>query len=269
MSLRPPPLGRLLKVAASDAGNRPAAFVLAGHNGSGKSTLWYERLVSKLQMPLINADRLTTSILPTPDSKGQLPGWAQKLRDEDHRWHGLSQNGVKAFKRLVMEQRIPFAFETVFSHWVDRGGGNFESKADDILELQDAGYYVVLLFVGLASPELSVARVMTRRQQGGHHVPHAKLIARFPRTQAAIRNAAPIADMAMFFDNSRPTNEAFALVRVQHKEDILYDCRDPEFAIPESLLNVANAWLPKVCGEFVATKNFSARRRKGERLTGT
>lgn len=232
------------------AGKKPAAFVLAGHNGSGKSTLWYERLVSKLQMPLINADRLTTSILPIPDDSGQLPMWAQKLRDEDDRWQGLSQNGVKAFKRLVMAQRIPFAFETVFSHWQPRSDGSFESKADDILELQEAGYFVILLFVGLTSPALSVGRVQTRRQQGGHAVPFHKLISRFPRTQAAIGHAAPLADMSIFFDNSRGIDDAFALVRAQIKSAVLYDCRNPRFSVPGTLLEVANEWLPKVCGEL-------------------
>jgi predicted ABC-type ATPase len=249
VSRRPPPLDRLLKQASLGAGRRPAAFVLAGHNGSGKSTLWYERLVSKLQMPLINADRLTTSILPTAVD-GRLPNWAQRLRDDDARWHELSQNGVKAFKRLVMDQRIPFAFETVFSHWQDRGDGTFASKADDIKELQESGYFVVLLFVGLTSASLSAARVMTRRQQGGHAVPHDKLLTRFPRTQAAIGHAAPLADMCIFFDNSRTTDEAFALVRVQRGEVVLFDCRDPAYDVSPDLASVAAAWLPRVCGEW-------------------
>ena len=248
MIRRSPRLDRLLKEATRDVAGRPAAFVLAGHNGSGKSTLWYERLVSTLQMPLINADRLTTSILPPADSHGVLPAWAQTLRDDDQRWHELSQQGVKAFKQLVMQQRIPFAFETVFSHWRRRPDGTRESKADDIIELQDAGYFVVLLFVGLTSATLSAARVMTRRQQGGHAVPHKKLLDRFPRTQVAVGHAAPLADMSIFFDNSRTIEEAFALVRVQRKAQVLFDCRDPSYRVSEDLRNVVEAWLPKVCG---------------------
>lgn len=264
MIKRPPSLGRLLKEATKGDG-RPVAFVLAGHNGSGKSTLWYERLVSKLQMPLINADRLTTSILPNSDMHGLLPAWAQKLRDDDQRWHELSQQGVKAFKQLVMRQRIPFAFETVFSHWRRKPDGTHESKADDILELQDAGYLVVLLFVGLTSASLSAARVMTRRQQGGHAVPLKKLFDRFPRTQAAIGYAAPLADMTIFFDNSRTTDEAFALVRVQRKNQILFDCRDPAYDIADGLRNVAQDWLPRVCGPLVAVNLDTATRRRAKR----
>lgn len=228
---------------------RPAAFVLAGHNGSGKSTLWYDRLVESLQMPLINADRLTTSILPEKGADG-FPPWAQRLRDEDQRWHELSQQGVKAFKQLVMAKQIPFAFETVFSHWVERDDGTVESKADDILELQGAGYYVVLLFVGLASASLSTARVQTRRSQGGHAVPVQKLIARFPRTQKAIGHSAPLADMSIFFDNSRKLDQAFSLVRVQQKDVVLFDCRSDESGVPDDLKKVAMRWLPNVCGDW-------------------
>jgi len=79
---RAPRLDVLLSGAVKAAG-RPAAFVLAGHNGSGKSTLWYDRLVTSLQMPLINADRLTTSILPEKKGNDGLPAWAQRLRDEE------------------------------------------------------------------------------------------------------------------------------------------------------------------------------------------
>lgn len=203
-------------------------------------------------MPLINADRLTTSILPEKTEEG-LPGWAQRLRDEDQRWHELSQQGVKAFKRLVMAKQIPFAFETVFSHWVERPDGTIESKADDILELQKAGYYVVLLFVGLASAALSTARVQTRRSQGGHAVPVHKLLDRFPRTQKAIGHAAPVADMAIFFDNSRQPQQAFSLVRVQQKSDVLFDCRSDEYSVSEDLRQVAMRWLPNVCGDWPAS----------------
>lgn len=243
-----PRLDVLLNGAVEAAG-RPAAFVLAGHNGSGKSTLWYDRLVDRLQMPLINADRLTTSILPEKGKDG-LPAWAQRLRDEDQRWHELSQQGVKAFKRLVMDKQIPFAFETVFSHWVERDDGTVESKADDIRELQEAGYFVVLLFVGLTSASLSTARVQTRRSQGGHAVPVEKLVDRYPRTQKAIGYAAPLADMAIFFDNSRKPEQAFSLVRVQQKHEVLFDCRSPDSGVSKSLKQVAMWWLPKVCGDW-------------------
>ena len=251
---RPPGLSRLLQQAASGK-SKPTAFVLAGHNGSGKTPLWNERLAPRLQIPLVNADRITASILPPADSKtGHLPGWAQKLRDNDTRWQLLSQAGVQAFVGLVMEQKMPFAFETVFSHWKTLPDGRVESKAGVIKTLQAAGYFVVLLFVGLSTAPLSILRVETRREQGGHGVPLDKLITRFPRTQRAIGYAAPLADMTLMFDNSRTADKAFALVRAQRGKRILFDCRDPQYILDRSLRAVARPWLEKVAGAYQSTR---------------
>ena len=67
-----PQLEALLANLPKSAGKKPIAFVLSGHNGSGKSTLWKERLAPVLERPLINADRLISSILPEADSDGHL-----------------------------------------------------------------------------------------------------------------------------------------------------------------------------------------------------
>jgi predicted ABC-type ATPase len=248
-SKRPPTLNRVLGKALKQGGSKPVAFVLAGHNGSGKSTLWYERLVVKLEIPLVNADRLTLSILPPPkDRDNKLPRWAQRFRDEDPRWQVLSQEAVLAFISLVTEKRLPFAFETVFSHWQPRGDGTFESKADLIRMLQQAGYFVVLLFVGLSSVDLSILRVATRKKLGGHDVPLNRLLARFPRTQHAVGYAAPLADMTIMFDNSRSLTKAFELVRAQRRQEVLYDCRDGTYGVTRELRPIATLWLDKVVG---------------------
>jgi predicted ABC-type ATPase len=243
-SLHPPDPTDLL---GTIAGDKPLGIILAGHNGSGKSTLWYLKLADVLQIPLVNADRLTLSILPplTGDPPA-LPGWAAKLRDEDARWQWLSQQGVKLYMELIKGKGIPFAFETVFSYLVKHQDGTFQSKQELIDDLQRTGYAVALLFVGLASVDLSILRVGTRRAQGGHDVPPEKLIGRFPRTQEAIRLAAPIADMTLMFDNSRSVEKAFTLARVQTGNKLVYDCRDRKYGEEDSLVDVASIWLDKV-----------------------
>lgn len=252
MARRKPLLDRLLRQAQSDP-SRPIALVLAGHNGSGKSTLWYEQLAGKLRLPLINADRLTASILPPTDAASpRLPAWAQELRDDDERWQRLSQEGVRVFKSLVMNERMPFAFETVFSHWQRRADGSHASKTDDIAQMQQAGYFVVLLFVGLSSAKLSVLRVMARKQQGGHGVPMDKLLERYPRTQAAVGHAATVADMTLMFDNSRSRDKAFTLVRAQRRSEVLFDSRDPQRRAEAGLRFASDPWLLKVVGPYPA-----------------
>jgi predicted ABC-type ATPase len=247
VSRKPPSLESLLNKTPRD---KPVAFVLAGHNGSGKSTLWRERLSDALRIPLINADRMMLSILPEPDTTGVIPEWARSLRDGEVRWQKLAQEGVRAFKRLVMEHKLSFAFETVFSHWRARADGSMESKIDDIKEMQREGYFVVLLFVGLTSSDVSIGRVYTRRQQGGHDVDVSKLVSRFPRTQAAVAAAATVADMAVMFDNSRVEAHAFTLVRAQMRKVVMFDARDPRYSAEVSLRNACDPWLENVVGPF-------------------
>lgn len=230
-------------LAAQKSTEKPLAIILAGHNGSGKSTMWRKSLSGQLQIPLLNADRMMLSILPEPDNSGALIEWAQTLRDTDLGWMQVAQSGVKAFAASAMQAKVPFALETVFSHWVVHDDGTTESKIDLITDLQGAGYFVLLFFVGLANVELSILRVMTRVAEHGHDVPQDKLTARFPRTQHAIREAAKIADATIFTDNSRTEKQAFTVCRVQLGEDALFDLRTSAETVPP----VITEWLAKVC----------------------
>lgn len=235
--------GAVAQVLASQSGTgKPLAIVLAGHNGSGKSTLWYGRLAPEIRIPLINADRMMMSILPEPDEQRRLPAWASELRDGDEGWMRVAQKGVEAFVVQAMAHRVPFAMETVFSHWERREDGTFASKADLVRDMQRAGYFVVLVFVGLSSEQLSIARVSTRVAGGGHDVDVAKLLKRFPRTQEAISHALTVADAALLLDNSRAPEEAFTLCRIQLGARVLFDLRDQQGAVPPAI----SAWLDRV-----------------------
>jgi predicted ABC-type ATPase len=141
---------------------------------------------------------------------------------------------------------MSFAFETVFPYFQRQPDGTFKSKIDTIAALQEHGYFVILLFVGLASAEFSILRVATRKSQGGHAVPEAKLRSRYPRTQQAIQMASAVADMTLMFDNRRSFAQVFSLVRAQTKEAVLFDCRDPGFISDRELQTAAELWLPKV-----------------------
>lgn len=223
--------------------NRPLAVILAGHNGSGKSTLWYEHLADSLQIPLINADRMMLSILPDAN-KQALPQWAVQLRDENDAWMKVAQQGVQAFVGHAMTANVPFAFETVFSHWQPRGDGTFESKIDQIQQLQEAGYFVILVFVGLANDQLSIARVLTRIASGGHNVQPGKLTSRFPRTQRAIAAAAGVADACILTDNSLNEEEAFTVCRIQLGNIEIFDCRTDDHAVAKPILEWMNIVSP-------------------------
>jgi hypothetical protein len=134
---------------AQEATQKPLGVILAGHNsfrqigdvaiGAGRSA----------GMPLINADRMMLSILPEPGEDRQLVAWAARLRDQDPGWMRVAQQGVQAFVGHAIAEQVPFAMETVFSYCEERPDGRVASKIDLITNLQAAGYFVLLAFVGL------------------------------------------------------------------------------------------------------------------------
>ena len=136
---------------------------------------------------------------------------------------------------------VPFAMETVFSHWRQRDEGTFESKIDRILELQQAGYFVLLCFVGLSNAALSVGRVQTRVASGGHDVDFDRLLARFPRTQQAIAAATAVADASILVDNSLDKARAFTVCRIQLRDVEVYDLRERGAVEP-----AVGEWLDRV-----------------------
>lgn len=101
---------------------------------------------------------------------------------------------------------MAFCTETVFS---DPAG----AKLGLLRSARARGFVVVLIFIGLESPALSIARVMQRVAQGGHDVPDAKLRARFPRTLKNLRAAIELVDEAFLFDNSS-ADDPYRLVAV-------------------------------------------------------
>jgi len=229
-------------LAAQRKTKKPLAIVLAGHNGSGKSTMWRKTLSDQLQIPLVNADRIMLSILPEPLSDGALEDWARNLRDTDEAWMKIAQKGVQSFVGHAMQRKVPFAFETVFSYWEPQADGTVVSKLDLIRDMQAAGYFVLLFFVGLTNVNLSILRVQTRVAENGHDVELDRLLRRFPKTQNAIGEAAKIADASIFTDNSRDQKLAFTVCRIQLGERPLFDLRDGASRVPPAITE----WLDKV-----------------------
>lgn len=156
---------------------RPSLVLIAGPNGAGKSTLYRTRVAPSFAGPFINADIIQRDELrdPSVEASYEAAGIAETRRTE------------------MLEARRSFATETVFSH---------PSKLGLINAARTKGYLVVVMHVGVDSPDLSVSRVKGRTQEGGHDVPEEKIRARFDRGQPLIREAVLKADRGMVFDNS-------------------------------------------------------------------
>lgn len=151
---------------------RPILIAIAGPNGAGKSTL-YETQISYTGLPFVNADIIA--------AEGALGAYE-------------AAEVAEAIRRERFARRESFIFETVFSDPVGE-------KLAFLEEAAEAGYTVVLFFVGISSPEVSMERVGLRVLRGGHPVPKDKLVTRYPRTMENLRLAMLRLPLVLVYDN--------------------------------------------------------------------
>lgn len=162
------------------ARGKPVFVLLAGPNGSGKSTFREKRL---LQLGLNCID---------PDEVARDMYGRQALSHAEARATTIE---ATAQVRTHFSRSESVCLETVFS---DTKG----HKKALIEEANASGYYTVLFFVGVDSPELSIARVAQRVTDGGHDIPDELITERFPRAFANAKSTLPIVDLALLFDNT-------------------------------------------------------------------
>jgi predicted ABC-type ATPase len=147
-------------------------IAIAGPNGAGKST-FYQAQLSYTALPFVNADVIAAE-------SGLGPYEAAEVAEE--------------MRRARFALRESFIFETVFS----------DPVADKLAFLEAAvaqGYTVVLFFVGISSPDVSIDRVGQRVVEGGHGVPEDKLVGRYPRVMENLRLAMLRLPLVLVYDN--------------------------------------------------------------------
>ena len=158
--------------------DQPLLVAFCGSNGAGKSTLRRITLAD-VGIPFVNADDIA----------------AREFGDQAATRAYEAAEIAESVRAALFVARKSFSFETVLSDPVGE-------KVRVLRDARDAGYFVVVHFVGLDSAERSRARVIQRVHAGGHDVPDDKLAARFPRTLENLRRLLDVPDDLVIYDNS-------------------------------------------------------------------
>lgn len=193
---------------------RPVFFLLAGPNGAGKSTLYRSAIASGLlpvQAEFVNADLYEAQAL-------------QHVTDP-HKRSLQARTWADARRSVCLQQGLSFVSETVFSH---------PSKLGLMQQAREAGFAVVLLVVCVNDPRQLLARVAQRVAEGGHAVPAERILARYPRTLQHLREAMPLADLALLYDTSGVGRNGVAgprlVARWRHAQWVWHVPRPPAWA---------------------------------------
>jgi predicted ABC-type ATPase len=139
---------------------RPIVVALAGPNGAGKSS-YFKTHLPEAALNFVNADVL-----------------AETWNLDPYAASGLADD----LRRKSVARRESFIFETVFSDPVG-------DKLEFLKRAEKAGYFVFLIFIGIADPDISGDRVAMCVSQGGHNVPEGKLKERYPRIMSNLKRA--------------------------------------------------------------------------------
>jgi len=148
---------------------KPEIVVFAGPNGSGKST--FTELL-KPPIDYINADEIKKYLKCSDLEAAQI---AEKQREKH------------------LEHMEEFCFETVLS--TDR-------NLRLIQRAKGKGYFIRCYYILTADPMINVLRVKTRVEAGGHDVPEEKIVERYDRALALVKELIPLCDICHIYDNS-------------------------------------------------------------------
>lgn len=159
------------------AEEKPVLIVYAGPHGGGKSTFRTSRADDRAFID-IDRDRIARV----------MPGGAT----EDNRIKATIEAN-KLFREEIAEKRS-FSIETPLA------------TPDALGKLRDAraaGYEIELRYVGVASPDLAVARVQGRVAAGGHGYDEAYIRNSYMGSLKQLPEAIRLADRASVIDNSK------------------------------------------------------------------
>jgi predicted ABC-type ATPase len=159
----------------------PTCWIIAGPNGAGKTTFALDYLPQVAGCRrFINADLIAAGLSPLAPEREVA---------------AASRIFLNEIRDAVAAQE-DFAFETTLS-----GVGYLKL----IRDLQTAGWRVELIYLALSSVTLSEWRVAERVAHGGHDIPRADIIRRFPRSLSnLLHRFAPLVHATSCFLNDGP-----------------------------------------------------------------
>ena len=207
-----------MNTATGSGVSRPGRIrVLAGVNGSGKSSLMGQLLIDT-GAGYFNPDTFTRQLLKLDPSLSFEEANSKA-------WHA---------GRTLLEEAI--AAGTSFNFETTLGANTIPAL---LRNAATSGAEVVMWYCGLATPEMNIRRVAARVAKGGHHIPEAKIRARWDSSRQNLIRLLPFLTELRVFDNSieataengfRPA--PVLLLHLEKGKILVQASKPPEWALP-------------------------------------
>ncbi|MBE6573593.1 MAG: ATPase [Ruminococcaceae bacterium] len=156
---------------------KPKYTLFAGVNGAGKSSLYYILSQSQNMGERINIDEIVASEGDWQDSLLQLSATRR----------AMSMITDCLDRKATFNQETTLATPTILRQ---------------IQKAREAGYVIVLYYVGVENLRTAITRVDARVAKGGHGIDHKLIEKRFEKLPQTLHNVLPLVDAAFFYDNT-------------------------------------------------------------------
>ena len=164
----------------------PQLQVIAGVNGAGKSSI-IGAAIREFGGDYYNPDEAAMAL------RAANPGMDQTTANATAWLHGKHE------LQKAIARHLDFAFETTL------GANTMPRKIE---EAGAAGFEVRMWFVGLANPDLHIARVRLRVSKGGHDISEADIRRRYKNSRLNLVRLLPVLTELRVFDNSADSDPA-------------------------------------------------------------
>lgn len=153
--------------------------IFAGVNGAGKTsiyeTIYYKKNKSEKR---INTDEMVARIGSWEDSNLQIK---------------CAREAVKLINYYI-KNNISFNQETTLSG---------KSIVRNIKKAKEKGFYVVMNFIGVDSPDIAKERVRIRVLKGGHGIPEEAIERRYYESLENLKTLMSVCDEINLYDNTK------------------------------------------------------------------
>jgi len=162
--------------------------IFAGVNGAGKTSI-YESVYYKKNKKekRINTDEMVARIGSWKDSNLQIK---------------CAREAIKLINYYI-KNNISFNQETTLSG---------KSIVKNINKSKEKGFYVVMNFIGVDSPDIAKERVRIRVLKGGHGIAEDDIERRYYKSLGNLKALMPVCDEINVYDNTKQIEEIAYLV---------------------------------------------------------